>query len=79
MTTTCAPNVHAIEVDGDFDAWQSIVKVLFSDSAFAVVSPAFRREFHQLARIAAQSVYYHVAARVSAHGPVSLPFPPAWR
>jgi len=62
MTTVPAANVHAIAIDGSFDDCQDLVKAMFADAAF--------RDAHHLsavnsinwARIAAQTVYYVVAA-----------------
>jgi threonine synthase len=62
MTTVAAPNVHVIAVDGSFDECQAIVKAMFNN-------PALRAELNltavnsiNWARIAAQIVYYFVAA-----------------
>lgn len=62
MTTVAAPNVHVIAVDGSFDECQAIVKSMFNN-------PALRAELNltavnsiNWARIAAQIVYYFVAA-----------------
>ena len=62
MTTSGAPNVHAVAVRGTFDDCQGLVKTLFNDHAF--------RDAHRLcavnsinwARIMAQTVYYFTAA-----------------
>jgi threonine synthase len=62
MTTVDAPNVHAVAVEGSFDDCQALVKAMFNDHRF--------RDRHRLAavnsinwaRIAAQAVYYFVAA-----------------
>ncbi|MEO1554620.1 MAG: pyridoxal-phosphate dependent enzyme, partial [Pseudomonadota bacterium] len=35
MTTTGAPNVHNLAVDGDFDDCQALVKAMFADKDFA--------------------------------------------
>lgn len=76
MTTSGARNVHALEVDGDFDACQAIVKSLFADHAFAGRAHLSGVNSINWARIAAQSVYYHVAAHtLSAHGRVSFVVP----
>ncbi len=48
MTATGAPNVHAIEIDGDFDACQAIVKSMFADREFAQARLAFGRQLDQL-------------------------------
>ncbi len=62
MTTHTAPNIHAIAVEGSFDDCQALVKAIFND-------PAARAAFNPIAvnsinwaRIAAQIVYYFVAA-----------------
>jgi len=62
MTTAPECNVHAVAIDGTFDDCQALVKAMFNDLAF--------RDRLQLAavnsinwgRIAAQIVYYFVAA-----------------
>jgi threonine synthase len=62
MTTVPSANVHAIGIAGSFDDCQDLVKAMFADAAF--------RDRHHLsavnsinwARIAAQTVYYVVAA-----------------
>jgi len=76
MTTSGAANVHAIEVDGDFDACQSIVKGLFADRDFAERAQLSGVNSINWARIVAQSVYYQIAAHtLSAHGPVDFVVP----
>lgn len=76
MTTSGAANVHALEIDGDFDACQAIVKALFADADFAARAQLSGVNSINWARIAAQSVYYHVAANtLSAHGPVNFVVP----
>jgi len=62
MTTTGADNVRCVAVDGDFDACQAIVKALFADEAFARESELAAVNSINLARIAAQCVYYFTAA-----------------
>ncbi len=61
MTTSGAANVHAIEIDGDFDACQGILKALFSDTDFAGRASLSAVNSVNWARIAAQCVYYWVA------------------
>ncbi len=76
MTTANADNVHAIEVDGDFDACQAIVKAMFADRDFAARARLSAVNSINWARILAQSVYYHVASQIlSAHGPVCFSVP----
>lgn len=76
MTTAGAANVHAIEVEGDFDACQAIVKGLFADSDFAARAQLSGVNSINWARIVAQSVYYQVAAHaLCAHGGVDFIVP----
>lgn len=76
MTASGAANVHVIEIDGDFDACQAIVKALFADQAFAARASLSGVNSINWARIAAQSVYFHrVAHAASAGGPVNLVIP----
>lgn len=76
MTTANAANVHAIEVEGDFDACQAIVKSLFADRDFAARAQLSGVNSINWARIVAQSVYYQVAAHtLCAHGPVDFVAP----
>lgn len=76
MTTADADNVHVIEIDGDFDACQAIVKAMFADRDFAARARLSAVNSINWARILAQSVYYHVASQIlSAHGPVSFSVP----
>jgi threonine synthase len=76
MTTSNAANIHAIELDADFDACQAIVKALFSDRDFATRAHLSGVNSINWARIVAQSVYYQVAAHtLSAHGPVDFVVP----
>jgi hypothetical protein len=54
--TPGAANVHAIEVDGDFDACQAIVKALFADrELLAAQARSVRRELDQLGRGSSRS------------------------
>ncbi|MGH7023591.1 MAG: threonine synthase [Caulobacteraceae bacterium] len=62
MTTTGADNVRCVAVDGDFDACQAILKALFADEAFAREAELAAVNSINLARVAAQSVYYFAAA-----------------
>lgn len=76
MTTSGADNVHAIEVDGDFDACQSIVKAMFADADFAQRAHLSGVNSINFARILAQSVYFQIASQLlSADGPVSFVVP----
>lgn len=64
MTASGADNVHVIEIDGDFDACQAIVKVMFADMAFATGASLSGVNSINWARIVAQSAYFHVAAQI---------------
>ncbi len=76
MTTSGAANVHAVEVDGDFDACQSIVKAMFVDATFAQQSRLSGVNSINWARIVAQTVYYQMAAQaLSVSGPVNFVVP----
>jgi threonine synthase len=62
MTASGAANVFAIEVDGDFDAAQAVVKALFADKGFAsevALSPVNSINW---ARVLAQAAYYVTSA-----------------
>ena len=76
MTASGAHNVHAIEIDGDFDECQRIVKAMFADQAFAGRAALSGVNSINWARIVAQSVYFHVAAAaLAAPGPVNFIVP----
>lgn len=76
MTASGAANVHAIEIDGDFDACQAIVKAMFADRDFAHRASLSGVNSINWARIVAQSVYFHIASNtLSAPGPVSFAVP----
>ncbi len=62
MTTSGAPNVHAISVRGTFDDCQAIVKTLFGDLAFRDEVRLSAVNSINWARIMAQTVYYFTAA-----------------
>jgi threonine synthase len=76
MTGSGGDNVHALNIDGDFDTAQALVKSMFADTAFAsevALSPVNSINW---ARIMAQSVYFVVAsAALSAAGPVNFTVP----
>ncbi len=76
MTASGASNVHALEIDGDFDACQAIVKALLADRAFADRARLSGVNSINWARIVAQSVYFHIAANALAGpGPVHFVVP----
>jgi len=62
MTTRHEGNVRALAVAGDFDDCQAILKSLFRDTAFAGEVRLTAVNSINFVRIAAQSVYYFVAA-----------------
>lgn len=76
MTASGGDNVHALNIDGDFDTAQALVKAMFADKAFAqevALSPVNSINW---ARIMAQSVYFVVAsAALGAAGPVNFTVP----
>lgn len=76
MTASGASNVHAIEIEGDFDDCQKIVKAMLADRAFADRASLSGVNSINWARIVAQSVYFHIASAVlSAPGPVDFIVP----
>jgi threonine synthase len=62
MTTRHEGNVRAVAVAGDFDDCQAILKALFRDTTFADEVSLTAVNSINFVRIAAQSVYYFVAA-----------------
>ena len=62
MTTTGAPNVHALAVEGTFDDCQAIVKGLFNHHAFRDRVSLSGVNSINWARIVAQTVYYFTSA-----------------
>lgn len=76
MTATGAGNVHALEVDTDFDGCQALVKALFADVAFAGKASLSGVNSINWARIVAQSVYFTRASlALCADGPVNFIVP----
>ncbi len=76
MTASGAENVHAIEIDSDFDACQALVKQMLGDAEFARSMALSGVNSINWARIVAQSVYFHIAANtLAAGGPVSFAVP----
>jgi threonine synthase len=61
MTTSAASNVFTLEVDGDFDACQALLKAMFADAEFQRRAALSAVNSVNWARIAAQSVYYRFA------------------
>ncbi|RMF41759.1 MAG: threonine synthase, partial [Alphaproteobacteria bacterium] len=62
MTTPTDANVHALAVEGDFDACQALVKAMFNDHAFRDEMGLAAVNSINWARILAQTVYYVTAA-----------------
>jgi len=62
MTASGADNVFAIEITGDFDACQAILKQLFADRTFAEHAQLSGVNSINWARIVAQSIYFHASA-----------------
>jgi threonine synthase len=62
MTTTKAPNVRNVAVDGTFDDTQALVKQLFADHAFAREHKLAAINSINWVRIAAQTAYYFSTA-----------------
>ncbi|ACK50220.1 threonine synthase [Methylocella silvestris BL2] len=77
MTTTGAPNVHAIAVEGSFDDAQSAVKALFNNRPLRESLNLCGVNSINWARILAQTVYYFTAAVAlgAPHRPVSFVTP----
>jgi threonine synthase len=76
MTASGADNVHALVVDGDFDAAQAIVKALLADTDFVATNALSPVNSINWARILAQSVYYVTSAcALSSGGPVNFTVP----
>jgi threonine synthase len=62
MTTVPDANVHALSIDGDFDAAQARVKDMFNDHAFRDGVGLAGVNSINWARVLAQAVYYFTAA-----------------
>jgi len=62
MTTAAHDNVRSVAVAGDFDDCQAILKGLFADTTFARAVGLSAVNSINIARIAAQCVYYFTAA-----------------
>src|SRR3979411_946831 len=62
MTGAADPNVHPLAIDGNFDDCQAIVKQMFNHPAFRDRVGLSGVNSINFARIAAQVVYYFVAA-----------------
>lgn len=62
MTTSGAPNVHALSVEGNFDDCQSLVKAMFNDQPFRDRVGLSGVNSINWARIMAQIVYYFSSA-----------------
>ena len=77
MTTPTEANVHAIAVEGDFDACQARLKDMFNDFAFRDTVRLAGVNSINFARVLAQIVYYFTAAVSlgAPHRPVSFTVP----
>jgi threonine synthase len=62
MTTPAGANVHALAVQGDFDACQALVKAMFNDFAFRDAVGLAAVNSINWARVLAQAVYYFTSA-----------------
>ncbi len=62
MTTPTDANVHALAIDGDFDAAQARVKDMFNDHAFRDAVGLAGVNSINWARVLAQAVYFFTAA-----------------
>jgi len=62
MTTPTAANVHAIAINGDFDACQALVKAMFADADFRYDTGLAAINSINWARVLAQVVYYVTSA-----------------
>jgi threonine synthase len=62
MTTTRAPNIHALAIEGTFDDCQALVKGMFNHHAFRDRLRLSGVNSINWARIAAQTSYYFAAA-----------------
>jgi threonine synthase len=61
MTTSSAPNVHNVAIEGSFDDTQALLKQLFADQAFATAHRLAAINSINWVRIAVQSAYYVAA------------------
>jgi threonine synthase len=73
MTTVDAPNVHNVAVEGTFDDCQDVVKALFADPGLRDRVGLSAMNSINWARVAAQIVYYVIAA--AACGPCEVAVP----
>ncbi len=62
MTTSVAPNVHALSIDGNFDDCQDLVKAMFNDLKFRDCLALSGVNSINWGRIMAQITYYFSAA-----------------
>lgn len=73
MTTVDAPNVHNVAVEGTFDDCQALLKALFADEELRRRVGLSAMNSINWARVAAQVVYYVLAA--AAAGPCEVAVP----
>ena len=77
MTTSAAPNVHAVAVEGSFDDCQALMKAMFNHHEFRDRLSLAGVNSINWARIVAQVVYYFTSAVSlgAPHRPVSFTVP----
>jgi len=77
MTTSTAPNVHALAIEGTFDDCQALVKAMFANTAFRDRVALSGVNSINWARIVAQVTYYVTAATAlgAPYRPVSFVVP----
>jgi threonine synthase len=77
MTTLASPNVHALAVEGNFDDCQNMVKAMFNHRGFRDELQLSGVNSINWARVAAQAVYYFIAAVAlgAPHRPISFSVP----
>lgn len=64
MTCSGAGNIFPIEIEGDFDACQKVLKALFADQEFSGRASLSTVNSINWARIAAQCVYFYTTAHL---------------
>lgn len=72
--TTLGGNIHALEIDGDFDACQALVKSAFLDAELQSALRLSSANSINIARLIPQSFYYFEAYRQALHTKRQLVF-----
>ena len=75
MTTTTAPNVRNVAIEGTFDDAQSLVKQVFADHAFAQAHRLSAINSINFIRIAAQAAYYLATSLALGNRPLTFSVP----